>query len=221
MSAARRCSASPAERPTGRSTSTSPTTSRSPSPARTRAWSSSWSPSCPDRRWQRGHRELETERRRLGISRPGGYPARAASSSRGPHFVKRISILLVVLTALFVTACASEEGASDAISEPPPTVEPTPEPTEEPEPSGSSFALPSLGFDGDPELASRFPDTVGGIALEVQSISGDAFASLGGSDPTFQTFLDSIGAELSDVSVAFGGAADPSDPTSVLSVGAF
>jgi hypothetical protein len=135
--------------------------------------------------------------------------------------VKRISILLVVLTALFVTACASEEGASDAISEPPPTVEPTPEPTEEPEPSGSSFALPSLGFDGDPELASRFPDTVGGIALEVQSISGDAFASLGGSDPTFQTFLDSIGAELSDVSVAFGGAADPSDPTSVLSVGAF
>ena len=135
--------------------------------------------------------------------------------------MKRISILLVVLTALFVTACASEEGASDAISEPPPTVEPTPEPTEEPEPSGSSFALPSLGFDGDPELASRFPDTVGGIALEVQSISGDAFASLGGSDPTFQTFLDSIGAELSDVSVAFGGAADPSDPTSVLSVGAF
>ncbi len=135
--------------------------------------------------------------------------------------MKRISILLVVLTALFVTACASEEGASDAISEPPPTVEPTPEPTEEPEPSGSSFALPSLGFDGDPELASRFPDTVGGIALEVQSISGDAFAALGGSDPTFQTFLDSIGAELSDVSVAFGGAADPSDPTSVLSVGAF
>jgi hypothetical protein len=135
--------------------------------------------------------------------------------------VKRISILLVVLTVLFVTACASEEGASDAISEPPRTVEPTPEPTEEPEPSGSSFALPSLGFDGDPELASRFPDTVGGIALEVQSISGDAFASLGGSDPTFQTFLDSIGAELSDVSVAFGGAADPSDLTSVLSVGAF
>jgi predicted small secreted protein len=135
--------------------------------------------------------------------------------------VKRISILLVVLMALVVTACASEEGASDAISEPPATVEPTPEPTEEPEPSGSGLALPSLGFDGDPELASRFPDTVGGITLQVQSISGDAFASLGGTDPTFQTFLDSLGAELSDVSVAFGGASDPSDPASVLSVGAF
>ena len=135
---------------------------------------------------------------------------------------KRISILLVVLTALFVTACASEDGASDAPSEAPATVEPTPDPTDEPEPSGSTLALPSIGFDGDPELASRFPDTVGGLALEVQSVSGDAFAALGGgTDPTFQSFLDAIGAELSDVSVAFGGASDPSDPTRVLSVGAF
>jgi len=133
--------------------------------------------------------------------------------------LKRFPILLVVLMALFVTACASDDGASDAPSEASATVEPTP--TEEPEPSGSSLALPSIGFDSDPELASRFPDTVGGLALAVQSVSGDAFAAQGGTDPAFQSFLDSVGAELSDVSVAFGGASDPSDPATALTVGAF
>ena len=137
--------------------------------------------------------------------------------------MKRISTLLVLLTMLLVAACASEEAASASQSEAPATVEPTPEPPEstEPEPSGSAFALPSIGLDGDPELAGRFPDTVGGIALRMQSISGDAFAALAGEDPTFEAFLDSVGAELSDVSVAVGGGADPSDPTSILSVGAF
>ena len=136
--------------------------------------------------------------------------------------MKRISTLLVLLTMLSVAACASEEAASASPSEAPATVEPTPEPPEESaEPSGSAFALPSIGFDGDPELAGRFPDTVGGMALEIQSISGDAFAAAAGGDPTFEAFLDSLGAELSDVSVAFGGAGDPTDPTSILSVGAF
>ena len=137
--------------------------------------------------------------------------------------MKRFATLLVVLTMLLVAACSSEEAASASPSEAPATVEPTPEPAEstETDPSGSAFALPSIGFDGDPELAGRFPDTVGGIALEIQSISGDAFAALAGEDPTFETFLNGVGAELSDVSVAIGGATDPSDPTSILSVGAF
>jgi hypothetical protein len=136
--------------------------------------------------------------------------------------VKRFSTLLVMLTMLLVVACASEEAASASPSEVAATIEPTPEPPEESaEPSGSAFALPSIGLDGDPELAGRFPDTVGGLALEIQSISGDAFAAVGGTDATFEAFLDAVGAELSDVSVAFGGAADPSDPTSTLSVGAF
>lgn len=138
--------------------------------------------------------------------------------------MKRITILLVALLALVVSACASEQASpSAAESEAPATVEPTPEPSSEaPEPSfdpdASIGAFPSFDLNGDPELAARFPDTVGGQPLQVQSMRGDTFMSMGGSDPAFQEFLDSVGAELSDVSVAFGGAASGD---SFLSVGAF
>jgi hypothetical protein len=138
--------------------------------------------------------------------------------------VKRITILLVALLALVVSACASEQ-ASPSAEEPTPaaTVEATPEASSEaPEastdPDATVGAFPSFDLNGDPELAARFPDTVGGQPLEVQSMRGDTFMSIGGSDPSFQEFLDSVDAELSDVSVAFGGAASGD---SFLSVGAF
>jgi hypothetical protein len=67
-------------------------------------------------------------------------------------------------------------------------------------------------------LAARFPDTVGGEPLEVQSFRGDTFMAMGGSDPAFEQFLDSVGAELEDVSVAFGGSGSADG---ALSVGAF
>lgn len=139
--------------------------------------------------------------------------------------MKRISILLVMLLALVVAACTSEQATSPSPSAPDPTPEVTPEPSsaaaepsEEPEASGSEFAIPSFDLDGDPELAARFPETVGGQPLQMQSMRGDQFAAFGGTDPTFQAFLDSIGAEMEDVSVAFGGAMVGEDP---LSVGAF
>ena len=138
--------------------------------------------------------------------------------------MKRITILLVALLALGVSACTGEQ-ASPSAEEPTPTatVEATPEASSEaPEastdPDATVGALPSFDLNGDPELAARFPDTVGGQPLEVQSMRGDTFMSLGGSDPSFQEFLDSVDAELSDVSVAFGGAASGE---SFLSVGAF
>lgn len=140
--------------------------------------------------------------------------------------MKRISILLVALLALVVTACAGEEAASVAPSEADATVQPTPEPAESEdatasEPAGSGLALPSFDLNGDPELADRFPDTVGGQRLEVRSMRGDEMARLGGTDPTFEEFLTSIDAELTDVSVAFGSVFDAENPDSVFSVGAF
>lgn len=131
--------------------------------------------------------------------------------------MKRISILLVALLALLVVACASEQ-ASPTLE---PTADPTPEPTvEAPEPAESEppTALPSFDLNGDPELAARFPDTVGGQPLQVQSFRGDTFATMGGGDPSFEAFLDSVGADLEDVSVAFGGSVSGED---ILSVGAF
>lgn len=137
--------------------------------------------------------------------------------------MKRISTLLVLLLALVVTACAGEEAASASPSEPPATVQPTPEPEESEdaaasEPAGSGLALPSFDLNGDPDLAARFPDTVGGEPLTVQSMRGDQMGAFGGTDPTFQEFLDSIDAELEDVSFAFGGVMSGTDP---FSVGAF
>ena len=138
--------------------------------------------------------------------------------------MKRITILLVALLALVVSACASEQGTPSATdSAPAPTIEATPEPSSEaPEASASADAsigaLPSFDLNGDPELAARFPDTVGGQPLQVQSMRGDTFMSIGGSDPSFEEFLDSVDADLSDVSVAFGGA---TSGESFLSVGAF
>lgn len=138
--------------------------------------------------------------------------------------MKRISILLVALLSLVIAACSSEQAASSSPSEAPATVEPTPEPSSAaPEPSGDTDstvgAFPSFDLNGDPELASRFPDTVGGQPLQVQSMRGDTFAAMGGEDPAFSAFLDSVGADLSDVSVAFGGSA--SAEGDFLSVGAF
>lgn len=133
--------------------------------------------------------------------------------------MKRISILLIALLALVVSACGDNQGsASDSPSEPVATEEPTPEATESEGAEETVGALPSFDLNGDPELAGRFPDTVGGEPLTVQSFRGDVFMQAGGSDPSFDAFLESVGAELSDVSVAFGSSISAENP---LTVGAF
>lgn len=141
--------------------------------------------------------------------------------------MNRISILLVIVMAIVLAACGGEETtASPTADEPTATAIPTPSPSEPSETAApttgtgaeSPVAIPSFDLDGDPELAARFPDTVDGQPLQVQSIDGDTFATMGGSDPTFTEFLDAVGAELQDVSVAFGGAMFGE---TVLSVGAF
>ena len=124
--------------------------------------------------------------------------------------MKRNTILLALLV-LIGAGCAGQSGSS-ATATPSPTPEPTP--TEE---ESEEAALPSFDLNGDPELAARFPDTVGGEPLTVQSFRGDVFMT-GSTDPSFEAFLDSVGADLEDVSVAFGGLMSGD---SLLSVGAF
>ncbi len=126
--------------------------------------------------------------------------------------MNRISILLVMLLALVVSACASSE-ASPSASEPLATESAAPtEPSVEPsEDAGESLgAIPSFDVNGDPGLAARFPDTVGGEEIQVVSFRGDIMMSGGEIDPSFQDFLDATGADLEDVSVAFGGTMDGS-----------
>lgn len=133
--------------------------------------------------------------------------------------MKRITILLALLL-LVAAGCASQTGSSAEASEAAPTEEPTPEPTPTEEPSADETvgAFPSFDANGDPELAARFPETVGGQPINVQSFRGDIFMAAGEPDPSFTAFLDSVGADLDDVSVAFGGAMSGE---SLLSVAAF
>ena len=133
--------------------------------------------------------------------------------------MKRITILLALLL-LVAAGCASETGSSTEASEAAATEEATPEPTPTAEPSADATvgAIPSFDLNGDPELAARFPDTVGGEPISVQSFRGDTFMAGGGTDPSFTAFLDSVGADLDDVSIAFGGAMSGE---SILTMAAF
>jgi hypothetical protein len=136
--------------------------------------------------------------------------------------VKRPLILLVAALALVLAACGGETADATDTPEPTPEVTPTPDVTPSPEPTDDDTdtgALPTFGLDGDPELAARFPSTVGGQPLTVQSFRGDMFAGMGGVDEEFEDFLAATGADLEDVSVAFGGVMDDAD--SFLSVAAF
>ncbi len=134
--------------------------------------------------------------------------------------MKRTPLLLVAVLALVISACSSDT-ASPSPTEPEATASPTPEPTEAEtasptDPGSSDVAIPSFDINGDPELAARLPTTVGGAQLQVISFRGDTLVAGGGVDETFQDFLDATGAELDDVSVAFGGTVDGS-----ISVAAF
>ena len=79
--------------------------------------------------------------------------------------MKRITILLAMLL-LVAAGCASETGSSAEASDAAETEEATPDPTATEEPSDEAEetvgAIPSFDLNGDPELASRFPTTVGG-----------------------------------------------------------
>src|SRR5690606_38053589 len=110
-----------------------------------------------------------------------GYAAVPAFPVGDHSVLKRTSILLALLLALVVTACASEESSTPSPATPEPTPVPTPAATPEPTDdgtTGSPGAIPSFDLDGDPELAGRFPETVGGQPLEMDSLDSEAFAVL-------------------------------------------
>lgn len=126
----------------------------------------------------------------------------------------RIPSVLLLVILLAVASCASPSASGEA------TEEPTPEPTPEATPAGeSSVALPSVG-EGAGDLASLLPLEIGGLALEYSHTEG---ADIFGSEeitPEAQAFLDNVGAEPDDISMAFGLAFEPnpSDPAQFIGV---
>ena len=138
--------------------------------------------------------------------------------------MKRTLLAALAILAIAAAACSSDQG--NGSTEPSEAVTPSAEASEAAEseaalPSISGVAMPSFDTNGDPELADRFPDTVGGQTLQMASMRGDQMSGAGGVDPAFQEFLDSIDAEMTDVSVAFGFILDPEDPTGGFGASAF
>lgn len=139
----------------------------------------------------------------------------------------RLILALLAIMALVVAACSSPAASSTPSSpaaardEASASAEPSDEPSEEAsasaDASSSDLALPSFELPNSaPELAALLPDQVGDIELpdeQTFSMNGTEFMATGGSDPTFQDFLDSVGANPDDVSVAVsgGGSADGAD----------
>lgn len=121
--------------------------------------------------------------------------------------MRRSAFVALLAISAVLAACSDQSGSATAEASASAEATATATATEEASQSAtaSEAALPSFDLNGDPELAARFPDTVGGQPLEVISMRGDNPMMSGASDPAFQEFLNGIGADMSDVSVAFGG----------------
>jgi hypothetical protein len=112
-------------------------------------------------------------------------------------------LLGAALAALLFTACQPSASAS-------PSVEPSAEG------GGPLGSLPS--FVGNPELEATLPEEAGDIIFfQSVSMSGPDFLAEGDLS-SFEEFVDSLGAEVEDVSVAvaIGGNADITDTATIL-----
>jgi len=89
-------------------------------------------------------------------------------------------------------------------------------------PSSSEVATtgaPQPSFVGAPDLEATLPSEAGGITLQSFSMSGPDFVE-GEVDEHFVTFIESLGADVQDVSVAFAFGAN-ADGTQTASAFAF
>ncbi|MGZ8475175.1 MAG: hypothetical protein ACXWWQ_02980 [Candidatus Limnocylindria bacterium] len=122
--------------------------------------------------------------------------------------MKRITLILLTLLALFVAACNSDQSGSSADESA--AAEQTEEATPEPDSDGGSeseAALPSFDLPGSaPELEALLPDEIDGTESVKFSMSGaELMADEEGSgvDPEFIAFLERLDAQPDDISIAF------------------
>jgi hypothetical protein len=125
--------------------------------------------------------------------------------------IRRLSFPAATLAAAFVVSACGGTGPSTA-----PTIEPGP--TDDgalptfamPSLDLGSFAIPSFAlpsFNSDAELEAMLPDTIGGVTVVKQSLSGQDFINLGmGGGEALEPLLDQLDATVEDLSVGFGTA---------------
>lgn len=110
-------------------------------------------------------------------------------------------VLSAAAAALLLAAC---QASASPVSSPSPS-----------EVATSGAPLPS--FVGAPDLEATLPTKAGGITLQIFSMSGPDFME-GEEDEQFTDFIESLGADISDVSVAFafGGNTDGTQTASAF-----
>jgi hypothetical protein len=110
--------------------------------------------------------------------------------------VNRFRTLAIVgLLAVFAAACGSSSPS------------PTPEPTATPTPTDglpSEGGFPSFSEGVVAELEALIPETIGEVAMSRSSMRGDQFLTSGTADPQTEAFLEALGVDPEDVSVALG-----------------
>lgn len=111
--------------------------------------------------------------------------------------------LSAAVAALLLAAC---QASASPVSSPSPS-----------EVATSGVAIPS--FVGAPDLEATLPAEAAGITLQAFSMSGPDFVAED-EDPQFIDFIESLGADMDDVSVAFAFGAN-ADGTQTASVFAF
>jgi hypothetical protein len=111
---------------------------------------------------------------------------------------------VLLLGAAVLAACGGNASATPTA----PTSSASPAPLDTSAPSfdfpDMSFALPS--FQANPELEAMFPDEIGGLPVQVLSMTGTSFMS-GASGTQLAPVLQQLDAAAADLSVAFGGTA--------------
>jgi len=115
---------------------------------------------------------------------------------------------LAILVTIALAACTATTGGSPSpTATPTPAAEPTPADGDEPA--------------GDEALETLIPDEVGGITLEKESMTGADVLGDEGVTPELQAFLQAVGADVGDISAAFGTGFNADDPEDFVFISAF
>lgn len=136
--------------------------------------------------------------------------------------MKRTTLVLLTLLALFVAACTSDQAGSSA-SQSAAAQESEEAAAESDAGSESAVAFPSIDLPGSaPELEAILPDEIGGAEVVKFSMGGtELLADVEGSgvDPEFIAFLERLDAQPEDISMAFAFSVSPTGDSAVI--GAF
>jgi hypothetical protein len=131
------------------------------------------------------------------------------------RFAAGFAGLLTILLAACSSGASSTPSASTAAVVSPSASEAAPPVETSASASASEMASASGGvpglpgdFHGAPDLEALLPRQLGGQQLQVVSFTGDTFMNMGNTgDQSFKDFLDRLGAEPKDISVAIAAAA--------------